>query len=362
MRWWGSSLEEMPGVGAPVSVTVVSPAPRDAWQEICDADSTATLSQTPAWTDALVGWTGWKDASRHYRTDDGRSFVLPLVKRGPAGRGAIYASLPSGWGVGGFVGAHTLRTEDAAAALSDIQRPNPLAARFLPNPLQGEIWSCPPTSAAIVLPRYSHVVDLEGGFDKVWSERYRRTARRTIGKASDDLDIERDTSGRLIPVYRELFRRSVERWAQRSREPRWLARIRESREDPTGKLEYLAESLGDQMVTWVAWYRGEPAAADIILRGSSHFGWRGAMHEELGPATHAAYLLQNLSIKEACEAGARYYYLGESGESAGLALFKERFGGIGHRYSEIRVERLPYTRVNQLAATTVKRLVGYQKH
>ena len=349
-------------MGAPVSVTVVSPAPKDVWQELCDADSTATLSQTPAWTDALVGWTGWKDASRLYRTEDGRSFVLPLVKRGPAGRGAIYASLPSGWGVGGFVSAHTLRTEDVAAALTDIQRLNPLAARFLPNPLQGEIWSPPSPSAAIVLPRYSHVIDLEGGFEKVWSERYRRTARRTIGKASDALDIERDTSGRLIPVYRELFRRSVERWAQRSREPRWLARIRESREDPTGKLEYLAESLGDQMVTWVASYRGEPAAADIILRGSSYFGWRGAMHEELGPSTHAAYLLQNLSIREACEAGARHYYLGESGESAGLALFKERFGGIGHRYSEIRTERLPYTRANQLAATTVKRLVGYQKH
>jgi hypothetical protein len=264
--------------------------------------------------------------------------------------------------MGGLVSPDPLQAADVAAAVFDVQQLEPLVARFLPNPLQGEIWDPPSPAPAIVLPRYSHVIDLEGGFDKVWSERYRRTARRTIGKASDALDIERDTSGRLIPVYRELFRRSVERWAERSHEPRWLARIRESREDPSGKLEYLAERLGDQMVTWVASYQGEPAAADIILRGNSYFAWRGAMHEELGPSTHAAYLLQNLSIKEACEAGARHYYLGESGESAGLALFKERFGGIGHRYSEIRMERLPYTRANQFAATTVKRLIRYQKH
>jgi hypothetical protein len=175
------------------------------------------------------------------------------------------------------------------------------------------------------------------------------------------LDVERDTTGRLIPVYRDLLQRSVVRWSKRSREPLWLARMRLARQDPAGKLESLADALGDHLVTWVAFYRGEPAAADITLQGNSVFAWRAAMHEELGPQTNAAYLLQNLAIKDACDNGARYYYLGESGRSQGSAMFKEHFGGIGHAYSEIRFENLPYTRASQMARRVVKSAIRYDE-
>jgi len=67
-----------------------------------------------------------------------------------------------------------------------------------------------------------------------------------------------------------------------------------------------------------------------------------------------------LSIEESCNAGDRYYYLGESGESAGIALFKERFGGIGYHYPEVRFERVPFTKANQATRTAVKRLIGYR--
>ncbi len=85
------------------------------------------------------------------------------------------------------------------------------------------------------------------------------------------------------------------------------------------------------------------------------------MHEELGPATNASYLLLNLTIEDACSSGARYYYLGESGRSKGIALYKERFGGIGYPYPEIRRERIPVTRANKIARKMAKRIVRYRE-
>jgi hypothetical protein len=340
---------------------VVSPAPRSEWLRLMKVDPTSTLSQSPEWMDALCSFTAWRDASRYYETTEGHSFVLPLAEKGFGRTGRVLASMPAGWGMGGFVSERPVGREDTSLVMEDLKNLRGLAIRILPNPIQTEAWTESFETRTTTISRFSHVLDLNGGFDTVWKDRFRKTARRNTRKASlGDLEIERDTTGRLIPVYRDLFRRSVERWAKNSNEPLWLARIRASREDPAGKLEYLAESLGDQMVTIVAWHQGEPAAANIFLTGNSAFYWRGAMHEELGPATHAAYALQAASIEEACESGASYYYFGESGQSKGLAHFKERFGAVGYSYLETRHELLPFTRSDQVARAAVKRLVGYR--
>jgi hypothetical protein len=340
---------------------VVSPAPRSEWQKVTKIDPTSTLTQGPEWMDALCSFTSWRDASRYYETSDGNSIVVPLAEKGITTAGRVLASMPGGWGMGGMVSSLPVRHEDVMAVLEDLISLRCLRLRILPNPLRGVEWSASVSAPTIALPRRSHVVDLEGGFEVVQGQLFGKTARKKVRRAlRENLEVERDTTGRLIPVYRDLFERSIVRWAERSNEPLWLARKRGNREDPAGKLEFLAETLGDQMVTWVAWRSGEPAAAAIDLKGNSTFGWRGAMHEEHGPATYAPYLLQDFAMREACTDGNRYYYLGESGQSEGMATFKENFGGIGFTYPEIRFERLPITRTDQAARTAVKRLVGYR--
>lgn len=338
----------------------VGPAPREAWQRLLQRDPTSTLTQGPSWMAALTHQTRWRDASRYYESSDGREFVLPLAARGARRGGAVYASMPAGWGMGGVVGSHPLRPEDAELIMEDLRSLRATSVRLLPNPLRGDSWQSATKGSGTALERYSHVLDLDGGFASVRADRFRRTARKMSNRAMRaGLDIERDDSGRLIPVYRDLFKQSVNRWAARSGEPRWLAHARAAREDPPGKLEKLADDLREDFVTWVAWYRGEPAAVDITLNGRSVFAWRAAMHEELGPATNAAYLLQHYAIEDACERGARYYYLGESGTSSGSAMFKERFGAVGHHYPEVRLESLPFTPASQLVRRAVKRAIRY---
>ena len=81
--------------------TVVSPAPRSAWRELVAADPQAMPTQSPEWLDALCADGRYVDASRLYRTADGGSALLPLVRRaGAASRcrtaGASADSSPTG--------------------------------------------------------------------------------------------------------------------------------------------------------------------------------------------------------------------------------------------------------------------------
>ena len=52
--------------------------------------------------------------------------------------------------------------------------------------------------------------------------------------------------------------------------------------------------------------------------------------------------------------------LGESGTSASLSAYKEGFGAVGYDYSEIHLERLPITTVDQHGRSLVKRLVRFK--
>ncbi|MGE5070817.1 MAG: hypothetical protein ACM3KJ_09210, partial [Bacillota bacterium] len=46
-----------------------------------------------------------------------------------------------------------------------------------------------------------HVLDLDGGFDRVWGERFHASARKAVRRAERaGLTVERDTTGRLVPA------------------------------------------------------------------------------------------------------------------------------------------------------------------
>ena len=67
------------------------------------------------------------------------------------------------------------------------------------------------------------------------------------------------------------------------------------------------------------------------------------------------------AIRSACASEAGAFHLGESGGSASLADYKERFGAQAVDYPELRLERLPITRADHLARTVVKRAIGFRE-
>jgi hypothetical protein len=254
-----------------------------------------------------------------------------------------------------------VQVEDACAVFADLASRPGLRTSLRPSPMQASAWAAARPSGIAVVPRLAHTLDLEGGFDRVWTDRFAGTARTAVRKAErSDLTIERDTSGRLIPVLYELYERSLTRWAHQQNEPRFLARWRGRHRDPIKKLELLARELGSACRIWVAWQGAEPAAAILVLQGANAHYTRGAMDKAIAGPTRANYLLHRLAIADACEAGCGFYYMGESGTSRSLGQFKTRLGALPRAHAEYHIERLPLTAIDSGARGLVKRAIGFR--
>jgi lipid II:glycine glycyltransferase (peptidoglycan interpeptide bridge formation enzyme) len=339
------------------AVGVTTPADRGVWKEVLAADPHALVTQTPAWLDCLCEVGGYADASRLYELADGRRLIVPLARKRTR-----QASLPASWGFGGPIVEGALRPEDAELVLADLAGSGALRTSLRPNPRHAPVWAAVRRKGVVSVPRRAHLLDLEGGFERVWNERFTDHARRAVRKAErSGLTVECDTTGRLVPVYYGLYEQSLERWSQTLHEPLWLARLRAQRRDPQRKLEALALALGASARVWVASLDGRPAAAILVLQGTNAHYTRGAMDRELAAPTRANHLLHRLAIEDACNAGCLAYHMGESGTSSGLARFKEGFGARPYVYAEYHLERLPITATDRYLRSAVKRVIGFEE-
>lgn len=320
-------------------------------------------TQSPDWTDAMCSSRGFADASRLYEFADGRRAVLPLLRRVVGGVPVLEASNPLHCGVGGVIAPDGPRVGEVAAVLVDLGR-RPVAVRsFLPHPLVADVWARawdqvrPPRGTVVA--RRAHVVDLEGGSDAV-SRRFGRSTRAGARHARrSGVVVERGTGGELVDDFYDLMELATRRWARIQHEPAWLALRRLHHREPRSKFRAIGDRLGDRMQIWLARVDGRPIATTLVVRGSNAYQMRGAMDEEM--RIHRANdLLAVTSIEDACAAGCRYHYLGDSGWSASLAAFKERLGARACHYAEYRIERLPVGRVESVAKGAVKRAIGFK--
>ena len=346
-------------LGAPPNV--ISPAPREEWAAVLSTDPLALVSQSPTWLDCVCTLAGAEDSSRYYEWPDGRRIILPLVRRRYGPGLTRQSSLSDGWGIGGPIGSAAITRDDIELLLTDLKRLDSLQTSIRPNPLSGSIWAAARVPGIVALPKLAHVLDLSGGFEQVWRQRFSSATRTKIRKAErSGLVVECDTTGRLVPVFFDLLQQSIARWAQQQHEPLGLARWRAERRDPLRKFQHIARQLGALCRVWVAWANREPAAAIIVLQDQNAHYTRGAMNKTLATSTRANDLLQRLAIEDACRAGCRYYHMGESGSSTALASFKSRFGAEAYGYAEYRVERWPLTRFDRRLRGLVKRLIGFR--
>jgi hypothetical protein len=345
-----------------INQQILSPAPREVWRELYQRDPEALPTQSPEWLDCICAFGGYKDASRLYRFADGQQLLLPTVARKALPESlSVQASLPYAWGMGGVLAKRVLVPEDLAAVFADLGKSNPLSFSLVPNPRQAEVWRAAQPEGVMKIPRRAHVIDLEGGFGRVWQERFTSQTRNKVRKAEKSgLVVESDSTGRLVPVFYELFRLSVDRWAEQQREPKWLAHWRAKQRDPLGKLEHIARHMGEICRVWVAWQGSRPAAAILVMYGQNADYMMGAMDKELAAPTNANDLLQKNAIEEACRLCCRYYHMGESGESVGIGKFKERLGARPYPYTEYRLERLPLGRLDKGLRGIVKRAIGFK--
>ncbi len=348
-------------VAAGERLWVTSPAPRDLWAELLTEDPRSLVTQSPGWLDARCRLGGYEDASKLYRRQNGRLLVLPMVRRrGSKGALALQSSFGEGWGMGGLIATGGVSRADVDVVASDLSETPALRTVIRPNPLLAAEWKAAARPSVRAVARLSHVLDLEGGFERVWNDRFTQLARRNVRKAEKaGIIVERGSSKEHVAAFEGLWNRSLERWAERQHEPLWLSRIRMRHLDPPQKFRLLASTLGDALGVWLALLDGRPVAAAIVLRGANAHYTRGAMEAEVAGPTRANYLLHAAAIRDACDDGCGHYHMGETGKSRSLAFFKTRFGADAYPHAEYRFERLPFTPLELRLRAAVKRAIGF---
>ena len=343
--------------------SVVSPAPRNAWQAVFDKDPEAVPYQSPQWTDALCRTAHRQDASRLYTFEDGTQMVLPMI--GVSWVPAVMdlrGSMPWGSGIGGLVSTSPVRAEHIRAVVNDLTtRARYLRLSIRPNPRAGEVWKAAMPPAAHRIDRLAHAIDLEGGFDAVWHNRFSSSTRKYVTRAEQaGVVVERDDQGKLVPTFYELFREATRRWAAQQHEPLLLARLRGHQRDPEQKFATIAQTMRDACRIYVAYVDGQPAAACLILSYHNANAARVVLDRERVGKSGAPDLMMKTAIEDACKAGCRYFHQGESGTSKGIADFKRRVGGEAYPYEEYYLERLPVTAVDHALRTGVKKLINFK--
>jgi hypothetical protein len=344
-----------------VKRTAEGAAARSLWSRLLADDPTATVSQTPAWMDCLRAVGSWADATRAYLAADGRELVLPLARWRPARALPVEGSMPFGWGTGGLVcPGGRLLPEDVAAVAADLSGRRVLRTTLRPGPALEHAWAAGVPPEVARTRHMSQSIDLADGFTEV-RRRFSGNVRRNVRKAERDAIRVEWGGARLVPVFDVLYRTSVARWAERQHEPPALAQWRARRRDPRRKFEVVAERLGDACRIGVAWRSGAPAAAIIVLSHGEHSTyWRGAMDRELVAGTGANELLHSMAIEHACDAGRRWYHLGDSAPSSSLAEFKRRLGAQEEHYTGYRLESAPLTAIEDLMRRGAKRALRFR--
>jgi hypothetical protein len=333
---------------------------RDAWTQILPLDPNALVSHTPAWMDCICTSGRFEDVTRAYATPEGHQLILPLArKRLPGG---LVSSMPFGWSTGGLISSRgRLTAEDVADVVNDLMSQRALLIGVKPSAATAAAWARAVPERVTRTQHLTHTVDLSGGFDAVW-RRFAGSVRSRCRHAERlGVTVECDDTGRFMPVFYALYRKSVERWAGQQHEPRWLARWRARCRDPWEKFRTVSERLGPGCRVWVAWRAGEPLAADVVLVHGQHaLRWRGAMDIDVARTSGAAQLLVCRSLEEACSTGQRYFHLGESAPSSNLARTKTKYGGSGLHFTGYRFERVPLTAADQFLRRQIKGVIGFR--
>ena len=186
----------------------------------------------------------------------------------------------------------------------------------------------------------THVVDMTGGFDTVWRERFDKPRRRRVRRAEENgVTIRRGGGAEDVARYVEVYRGRLRDWDSGEGHPERI-------------FFSLAERGGDRVRLYLASHEG------AVVGGHLNFyyrdmvtAWYGMTTTRAGD-TQAGTLLYATCMREACEAGFTRYNLGASLGRRSLIEYKESLGGAVHPYTTWRRRRL----AGKLAALVRRRV------
>lgn len=346
---------------------VESPAPRHAWESVAGSGQDLMASQSLAWRDAVFANGTYKDLSLLYEFSSGQRILVPMARRRvrtPVE--PVAASWPRHWIYpGGPISLGGPVTPDQASAiLKHVARLDTFGAEIHLSHISDPVWLHEAHNLGFrVRQEPTYVLDLAGGFDEVWENRFRSNVRTGVRKAErSGIDVEIDRSGRYFGVYYDFYIQSVERWSGTMHVPLWFAKWHVTRATPRSTLDIVAERFGENCTTWVARSKGEPVAAIIVLQAGPYaMYWKGAMDKALASPLRANHLLHKLAIEQACRDGCQFYDMGRADPGGSLAGFKEKLGATLHSTHLVQAERLPVQKTMDFSKNSARKAIAFRK-
>jgi hypothetical protein len=337
---------------------LISPAPRVEWYDVLGRDPGATALQTPEYFGAVLEATKGHDASRLYRLADGRVLVLPLVRRRLPGI-KVEAAYPGGYGHGSLLATDGLRRTDVRTVIESL-RGAALSIRIGGGHHTAEQWALGRMSGVAAASRRVEVIDTSAGFEQLRTQGFNRDVQRSIRKATrSGVEVERDTTGRLVPEFYRIYLAWVDRWLPHSGLPPALARFSAIRQEPLQKFQIVAAAMGDMCRVFVARHEGRVVASCITLVFGQHgIGWRSYSIKEFARPVGANTYLQVAAIEDACAAGVTSFDAGQSGGVVDLQRFKQSMGASPHEVIDLLVEPRMVTRARQAKDSAKRTVLG----
>ena len=274
--------------------------------------------------------------------------MLPLIEQNFLPGLKQAGNYPAGFGHGSLLATGGLRASDVATVVADLQGLG-LSLRIGGGHHTAVQWSAglltpgavaPAGSSVVEVPRRVDVIELSMGYQEYLTRTVRRGTRQSVAKATrNGVEIECDTTGRLIPVFYDLYLSWVERWIPRSGLPPELARHSALKQEPYAKFETVAALMGDRCRVFVAWHQGRAVASCInFVHGEHAIGWRSYSVKELAGPVAANTATQVAGIRNAMESGCRFFDLGQSGDVSNLQSFKNSLGATPRQVVDLRIE------------------------
>jgi CelD/BcsL family acetyltransferase involved in cellulose biosynthesis len=290
---------------------------------LADAAPRATFYHTRVWLESLAAAYP-RMALRCLLADDGgrvRGFMPFFVSR----RGPFRAawSLPFGTYGGPVSDAGDVDRALLDAYRRELSRPGMIEAGWV------DFHNSAPDTGTAAQAAVTHIVDLAGGFDTVWSERFDKPRRRRVRRAEEHgVEVRRARGEEDVHRFLDVYRQRLDAWKTGSGHPGELF------------LELVRRGGGNRAVLFVASHEDGVVGGHLNLyHRKSVIAWYG-MASVRGDELNAGTLLYARCIRDACESGYADYNLGASLGKRSLIEYKESLGGVEYRYRILRHRRL----------------------
>jgi CelD/BcsL family acetyltransferase involved in cellulose biosynthesis len=320
----------------------------ERWQKLLDSSAGATVFHTLGWSFSLGA--SFRDLNLRFiviEDNDGNYVAgMPFAKSSSMLLSS-YRSMPFGT-YGGPMAVQGLEEETfpfiSAALLGVTKGILPFSFTSVlyntPVALERALQNAFPNGRRVRV--FTHLINLEAGFEKLWDEMFDKETRTCARKAEKrGVKVEEDTTAGGAAVLHSLYRKQAGEWGTARPYPRRL-------------LVNIAGQMRDSAKIWVGKMDGVPVCAVLVFYfKDTVMAWLSGQSEE-GRNACASHFIYSQIIRNACEAGYDAFNFGASGELQGVRYFKESFGAREYLYSVFTSEASVFRfarRLKRFAAT-----------